>query len=42
MKPVSGLFKLALAAETGALHGHTATQNLTFAARRTSMNAESS
>jgi SAM-dependent methyltransferase len=32
-KPVSGLFKLALAAETGALRGHIVTQNLTFAAR---------
>jgi predicted TPR repeat methyltransferase len=41
-KPVSGLFKLALAAETGALHGHIVTQNLTFAARRSDMNAESS
>jgi 2-polyprenyl-3-methyl-5-hydroxy-6-metoxy-1,4-benzoquinol methylase len=32
-KPVSGLFKLALAAETGALRGHIVTQNLTFAVR---------
>jgi 2-polyprenyl-3-methyl-5-hydroxy-6-metoxy-1,4-benzoquinol methylase len=32
-KPVSGLFKLALAAETGAVRGHIVTQNLTFAAR---------
>jgi SAM-dependent methyltransferase len=31
-KPVSGLFKLVLAAETGALRGHIVTQNLTFAA----------
>src|ERR1700761_8076166 len=33
-KPVSGLLKLALAAETGAVHGHIVTQNLTFAAAR--------
>jgi 2-polyprenyl-3-methyl-5-hydroxy-6-metoxy-1,4-benzoquinol methylase len=33
-KPVSGLFKLALAAETGAPRGHIVTQNLTFRARR--------
>ena len=33
-KPVSGLFKLALAAETGAVRGHVVTQNLTFAARK--------
>ena len=33
-KPVSGLFKLALAVETGALRGHIVTQNLTFAAAR--------
>ena len=33
-KPVSGLFKLMLAAETGAVRGHIVTQNLTFAARR--------
>jgi len=32
-KPVSGLFKIALAAETGHLRGHIVTQNLTFAAR---------
>jgi hypothetical protein len=32
-KLVSGLCKTALAAETGALHGHIVTQNLTFAAR---------
>jgi 2-polyprenyl-3-methyl-5-hydroxy-6-metoxy-1,4-benzoquinol methylase len=31
-KPISGLFKVALAAETGALRGHVVTQNLTFAA----------
>jgi 2-polyprenyl-3-methyl-5-hydroxy-6-metoxy-1,4-benzoquinol methylase len=31
-KPVSGLFKLALALETGAVRGHIVTQNLTFAA----------
>lgn len=30
-KPVSALFKLALAAETGAVRGHIVTQNLTFA-----------
>ncbi len=29
-KPISGLFKLALAAETGALRGHIVTQNMTF------------
>lgn len=33
-KPVSGLFKLALAAETGTVRGHIVTQNLTFAARK--------
>jgi 2-polyprenyl-3-methyl-5-hydroxy-6-metoxy-1,4-benzoquinol methylase len=33
-KPVSGLLKLALAVETGALRGHIVTQNLTFAAQR--------
>ena len=33
-KPVSGLFKLVLAAETGAVRGHIVTQNLTFAAVR--------
>jgi 2-polyprenyl-3-methyl-5-hydroxy-6-metoxy-1,4-benzoquinol methylase len=33
-KPLSGLFKLALAVETGAVHGHIVTQNLTFAAAR--------
>jgi SAM-dependent methyltransferase len=32
-KPVSGLVKLALAAETGQLRGHITTQNLTFVAR---------
>jgi SAM-dependent methyltransferase len=32
-KPMSGLLKFALAAETGALRGHIVTQNLTFAAR---------
>jgi hypothetical protein len=32
-KPVSGLLKLALAAETGVLRGHIITQNLTFVAR---------
>jgi SAM-dependent methyltransferase len=31
-KPVSGLFKLALAVETGTVRGHIVTQNLTFAA----------
>lgn len=30
-KPISGLFKLALAAETGMVRGHIVTQNLTFA-----------
>ena len=33
-KPVSGLFKIALAAETGQLCGHVVTQNLTFVARK--------
>jgi 2-polyprenyl-3-methyl-5-hydroxy-6-metoxy-1,4-benzoquinol methylase len=33
-KPVSGLFKLMLAAETGAVRGHIVTQNLTFVAQR--------
>lgn len=33
-KPVSGLFKLALAVETGAVRGHIVTQNLTFAAAK--------
>lgn len=33
-KPVSGLLKLALAIETGAVRGHIVTQNLTFAARK--------
>ncbi len=33
-KPVSGAYKLALAAETGQLRGHVVTQNLTFAARQ--------
>ncbi|HEY5395667.1 MAG TPA: class I SAM-dependent methyltransferase [Trebonia sp.] len=33
-KPVSGMFKLMIAAETGAVRGHIVTQNLTFAARR--------
>jgi 2-polyprenyl-3-methyl-5-hydroxy-6-metoxy-1,4-benzoquinol methylase len=32
-KPVSGLLKLALAAETGTLRGHIVTQNLSFVAR---------
>ena len=32
--PVSGLLKLALAAETGQLRGHIVTHNLVFAARR--------
>lgn len=32
-KPASGLLKLALAAETGVLHGHVVTQNLTFVAQ---------
>ncbi|NDL57645.1 class I SAM-dependent methyltransferase [Phytoactinopolyspora mesophila] len=34
-KPISGMFKLALAVETGALRGHIVTQNLTFVARTT-------
>jgi 2-polyprenyl-3-methyl-5-hydroxy-6-metoxy-1,4-benzoquinol methylase len=33
-KPVSGLFKLALAVETGTVRGHIVTQNLTFLAAR--------
>lgn len=33
-KPASGLFKLMLAAETGAVRGHIVTQNLTFVAQR--------
>jgi len=33
-KPVSGLLKLVLAVETGAVRGHIVTQNLTFAATR--------
>jgi cyclopropane fatty-acyl-phospholipid synthase-like methyltransferase len=33
-KPVSGLLKIALAAETGQLRGHVVTQNLTFVARQ--------
>ena len=33
-KPVSGWYKLALAAETGRLRGHIVTQNLMFAARK--------
>lgn len=33
-KPISGLFKIALAAETGVLRGHVVTQNLTFAAHK--------
>jgi len=33
-KPVSALYKIALAAETGSLRGHIVTQNLTFAARK--------
>lgn len=33
-KPVSGLYKLALAAETGVLRGHIVTQNMTFVARK--------
>jgi 2-polyprenyl-3-methyl-5-hydroxy-6-metoxy-1,4-benzoquinol methylase len=34
-KPLSGLFKLALAAETGELRGHIVTQNLAFVATAT-------
>jgi len=33
-KPISGLYKFALAAETGALRGHIVTQNLTLVARK--------
>ena len=32
--PLSGLFKLALAVETGTVRGHIVTQNLTFAAEK--------
>ena len=35
-KPVSALFKFALAAETGTFRGHVVTQNLTFVAHKTS------
>ncbi len=33
-KPISALYKLALATETGVLRGHIVTQNLTFVARK--------
>jgi 2-polyprenyl-3-methyl-5-hydroxy-6-metoxy-1,4-benzoquinol methylase len=33
-KPISAMYKVALAAETGEIHGHIVTQNLTFVARR--------
>jgi hypothetical protein len=33
-KSISSLYKLTLAAETGALRGHVVTQNLTFAAQK--------
>jgi 2-polyprenyl-3-methyl-5-hydroxy-6-metoxy-1,4-benzoquinol methylase len=33
-KPVSALYKIALAAETGGIRGHVVTQNLTFVARK--------
>jgi SAM-dependent methyltransferase len=33
-QPISALCKIALAAETGVLHGHIVTQNLTFVARK--------
>ena len=33
-QPISALCKIALAAETGVLHGHIVTQNLTFTARK--------
>ena len=33
-KPISGLYKVALAAETGALRGHIVTQNLNLVARK--------
>jgi 2-polyprenyl-3-methyl-5-hydroxy-6-metoxy-1,4-benzoquinol methylase len=33
-KPVSGFYKLALAAETGVLRGHIVTQNMAFVARK--------
>jgi hypothetical protein len=35
-KAVSGLCKVALAAETGVLRGHIVTQNLTFVAQKES------
>jgi hypothetical protein len=34
VEPVSGLLKIALAAETGQFRGHVVTQNLTFVARK--------
>jgi 2-polyprenyl-3-methyl-5-hydroxy-6-metoxy-1,4-benzoquinol methylase len=37
---VSACYRLALAAETGSLHGHIVTQNLTFAARKPAGPAE--
>ena len=40
-RPVSGLFKLALAVETGAVRGHIVTQNLTFAAVQTADGGQS-
>jgi 2-polyprenyl-3-methyl-5-hydroxy-6-metoxy-1,4-benzoquinol methylase len=40
-KPVSGLLKLALAVETGAVRGHIVTQNLTFAAVKPHEGSES-
>jgi SAM-dependent methyltransferase len=39
-KPISGLVKLALAAETGELRGHITTQNLTFVAHKAATPAQ--
>lgn len=33
-QPISGMYKLALAAETGEVHGHIVTQNMTFILRK--------
>ena len=40
-KPISGLFKLALAAETGVVRGHVVTQNMTFVTRVPNSRGES-
>jgi hypothetical protein len=41
-KPISGLFKLVLAAVTGAVRGQVMAQSPTFAVRRTGTNTETS